>query len=168
MICFERRRFGACNLAGGASKCSLASVPCAVGLLLRLHPLHVPSSAVCNAAALVSRQYMDMSRIRIEGLLAAFPKLVGSGKQHTYVETENVRYVYQPIEVSGCCSCLQRFGNGAASQHYLQRCSSNGGWCACGSGCCHKLFTSSMLPFAATSPISQALSSQLVSCVNSS
>jgi hypothetical protein len=43
---------------------------------------------------------MDMSRIRIEGLLAAFPKLVGSGKQHTYVETENVRYVYQPMEVS--------------------------------------------------------------------
>ena len=42
---------------------------------------------------------MDMSRIRIEGLLAAFPKLVGSGKQHTYVETENVRYVYQPMEV---------------------------------------------------------------------
>jgi hypothetical protein len=45
---------------------------------------------------------MDMSRIRIEGLLAAFPKLVGSGKQHTYVETENVRYVYQPIEVRAC------------------------------------------------------------------
>ena len=50
-------------------------------------------------AALVSRQYVDMSRIRIEGLLAAFPKLIGSGRQHTYVETENVRYVYQPLEV---------------------------------------------------------------------
>eukprot|EP01018_Ginkgo_biloba_P034583 Gb_08194 [translate_table: standard] len=48
--------------------------------------------------ALVSRQFVDMSRIRIEGLLAAFPKLVGIGKQHTYVETENVRYVYQPME----------------------------------------------------------------------
>ena len=49
--------------------------------------------------ALVSRQYVDMSRIRIEGLLAAFPKLIGNGRQHTYVETENVRYVYQPLEV---------------------------------------------------------------------
>jgi hypothetical protein len=47
---------------------------------------------------LLSRQYVSMTRIRIEGLLAAFPKLVGSGKQHTYVETENVRYVYQPLE----------------------------------------------------------------------
>ena len=46
----------------------------------------------------MSRQFVDMSRIRIEGLLAAFPKLVGLGKQHTYVETENVRYVYQPME----------------------------------------------------------------------
>jgi len=52
-----------------------------------------------HSAALVSRQFVDMTRIRIEGLLAAFPKLVGSGKQHTYVETENVRYVYQPLEV---------------------------------------------------------------------
>ncbi len=49
-------------------------------------------------AVLVSRQFQEMTRIRVEGLLAAFPKLVGSGKQHTYVETDNVRYVYQPLD----------------------------------------------------------------------
>ncbi|XP_074294480.1 coatomer subunit delta-like isoform X2 [Silene latifolia] len=51
-----------------------------------------------SGKALVSRQFVTMSRIRVEGYLAAFPKLIGSGKQHTYVETDNVRYVYQPIE----------------------------------------------------------------------
>ena len=47
----------------------------------------------------MSRQFVDMTRIRIEGLLAAFPKLMGSGsKQHTFIETEAVRYLYQPME----------------------------------------------------------------------
>jgi len=66
----------------------------------------VLAAAVCTKTgkALVSRQFVDISRVRIEGLLAAFPKLMGSGKQgagtvqHTFIETDAVRYVYQPLE----------------------------------------------------------------------
>ncbi|KAM3176954.1 hypothetical protein ACTXT7_005480 [Hymenolepis weldensis] len=39
-----------------------------------------------------------MSKSRIEGLIATFPKLADPGKQHTFVETDSVRYVYQPLE----------------------------------------------------------------------
>merc|ERR1719399_2648346 len=47
----------------------------------------------------MSRQFVEMTRIRIEGLVAAFPKLLGgAGKQHTFVETDNVRYLYHPLE----------------------------------------------------------------------
>ena len=39
-----------------------------------------------------------MTRSRVEGILGAFPKLMNTGKQHTFVETDSVRYVYQPME----------------------------------------------------------------------
>ncbi|XP_076832014.1 archain 1b [Brachyhypopomus gauderio] len=58
------------------------------------------AAAICTKAgkAIVSRQFVEMSRTRVEGLLAAFPKLMVPGRQHTFVETESVRYVYQPLE----------------------------------------------------------------------
>ncbi|XP_053684107.1 coatomer subunit delta [Sabethes cyaneus] len=58
------------------------------------------AAAVCTKAGktIVSRQFVEMTKARIEGLLAAFPKLMTSGKQHTFVETDSVRYVYQPLE----------------------------------------------------------------------
>ena len=51
-----------------------------------------------SGKVLLARQYVDMTRIRVEGLLAALPRLMTPGQQHTFIETESVRYLYQPFE----------------------------------------------------------------------
>lgn len=58
------------------------------------------AASICTRGGkpVISRQFKEMSRSRVEGLLASFPKLVSSGSQHTTIETEHVRYVYQPLE----------------------------------------------------------------------
>ncbi|CAF1029117.1 unnamed protein product [Rotaria sordida] len=39
-----------------------------------------------------------MTQSRIEDLLASFLQLIGADKQHTFVETDTVHYVYQPFD----------------------------------------------------------------------
>lgn len=47
---------------------------------------------------MLSRQFREIPRSRVEALLASFPKLADSGTQHTTVEQDNVRFVYQPLD----------------------------------------------------------------------
>ncbi|KAJ7595944.1 hypothetical protein C8J56DRAFT_392150 [Mycena floridula] len=60
----------------------------------------VLAASICTKGgkAVISRQFRDMTRTRIESLLASFPKLIPTNTQHTTVETPDVRYVYQPLE----------------------------------------------------------------------
>ncbi|KAI0059417.1 hypothetical protein BV25DRAFT_1828935 [Artomyces pyxidatus] len=60
----------------------------------------VLAASICTKGgkAVISRQFREMSRTRIESLLASFPKLIPTNTQHTSVETPDVRYVYQPLE----------------------------------------------------------------------
>ena len=58
------------------------------------------AASICTRGgkAVLSRQFREIQRSRIEALLSSFPKLAASGSQHTTVEQDNVRYVYQPLD----------------------------------------------------------------------
>lgn len=47
---------------------------------------------------ILARQFRQMQRSRVEALLASFPKLADTASQHTTVEQDNVRFVYQPLD----------------------------------------------------------------------
>ncbi|KAI9827715.1 MAG: hypothetical protein M1832_004204 [Thelocarpon impressellum] len=60
----------------------------------------VLAASICTRGgkAVLSRQFREIARSRVEALLASFPKLADTGTQHTTVEQDNVRYVYQPLD----------------------------------------------------------------------
>ncbi len=61
--------------------------------------MQITRSLLTFVKALLSRQFVELSKVRIEGLLAAFPKLMGTEKQHTFVETENVLFLFMQTDL---------------------------------------------------------------------
>jgi hypothetical protein len=68
-----------------------------VPLLQRLGKVGFYFLVIIFTKALLSRQFVELPKPRIEGLLSAFPKLMGSDKQHTFVETESVNLAFLVI-----------------------------------------------------------------------
>jgi hypothetical protein len=58
----------------------------------------ISAAVVTKSRTLLARQYLEVSRMQVEGLLSAFSKLVDSKEDHTFLETDSVRFVYQPME----------------------------------------------------------------------
>jgi hypothetical protein len=47
---------------------------------------------------LLARQFLDITKTQLEGLLSNFPRLLENDMQHTFVESESLRYVYQSMD----------------------------------------------------------------------
>ncbi len=41
---------------------------------------------------------MAISQSRLEGLLLSFPRLLSPGQQHSFVESEEARFLFQPLQ----------------------------------------------------------------------
>ena len=62
----------------------------------------VISASICdkNGRILLARQFVPITKLKLEEYMANFPKLIDQshGKQCTFIETDSIRYVYQPME----------------------------------------------------------------------
>ncbi|EGR32248.1 hypothetical protein IMG5_090970 [Ichthyophthirius multifiliis] len=58
------------------------------------------SAVICDkqGSILVARQYQNISKHQLEENIRNFPKLIQQDQQHTFVETEYMRYVYLPLD----------------------------------------------------------------------
>lgn len=58
------------------------------------------SACICTKAGkiLIARQFVPISKIKIEEFISSLPRHIAKGHQHTQIEVENIRYLYIPIQ----------------------------------------------------------------------
>jgi len=58
------------------------------------------STSICTKAGkiIASRQYTNISKLQLEEYIRNFPKSISANSQHTYIDSENIRYIYLPLE----------------------------------------------------------------------
>ena len=58
------------------------------------------SAVICNKAGqiILARQFQNITKLQIEENTNNFVKLIHSGQQHTFVETEALRFMYLPLD----------------------------------------------------------------------
>ena len=60
--------------------------------------IHSASIITKKGEILVSRQFSKLSKLKMEEYMSNLPKLISSEQQHSFIELESVRYLYQPVE----------------------------------------------------------------------
>lgn len=58
------------------------------------------SACICTKTGkiLLSRQFMPISKIKIEEHISSLPKHLASSHQHTQIDVDNLRYLYIPMQ----------------------------------------------------------------------
>lgn len=64
-----------------------------------------------DGAIYVARQYCEMTKAKVEALYIAFSRLITKGKQHTIIDTNEVRYIYRAINEFYCVLITYKHSN---------------------------------------------------------
>lgn len=64
-----------------------------------------------DGAIYVARQYCEMTKSKVEALYLAFSRLIPKGKQHTIIDTNEVRYIYRSINDFYCVLITDKQSN---------------------------------------------------------
>lgn len=59
----------------------------------------------------VARQYCEMTKTKVEALYIAFSRLIPKGKQHTIIDSNEVRYIYRSINDFYCVLITDKHSN---------------------------------------------------------